>query len=232
MTKRVTVSLPVDVAAYLEGEENASAAVADALRARMDRAAATAAMLRAVGTDVTGERRTRPTLPPLTAEQRAENKAAARNAPSRQLAHRRRRPLMPQQDIEIHAVLDSSAMMSFARGHVHVGELLIQIADEHAYTGLPTVALLDAYAQIGADPTARERLGVLATLPGVKVLPLGPAEASEVAATVRLVKGDLARAHAVWAALKHGGYYLTCEPRQTPSPLDPELIHYIPIDEA
>ncbi|MEU5723486.1 hypothetical protein [Micromonospora sp. NPDC047738] len=75
MTKRVTVSLPDDVAAYLEREENASAAVADALRARMDRAAATAAMLRAVGIDVTddGVARVRGKLPPLTAEQRAEN---------------------------------------------------------------------------------------------------------------------------------------------------------------
>ncbi|MDG4798571.1 hypothetical protein [Micromonospora sp. WMMD1082] len=75
MTKRVTVSLPDDVAAYLDGEENASAAVADALRARMDRAAATAATLRAVGIDVTDEgvARVRGKLPRLTAEQRAEN---------------------------------------------------------------------------------------------------------------------------------------------------------------
>ena len=76
MTKRVTVSLPDDVAAYLDGEANASAAVADALRARMDRGAATAAMLRAVGIEVTeeGRARVRGTMPPLTAEQRAENK--------------------------------------------------------------------------------------------------------------------------------------------------------------
>ncbi|MCW3818216.1 hypothetical protein ONA91_27570 [Micromonospora sp. DR5-3] len=75
MTKRVTVSLPDDVAAYLEREENASAAVTDALRARMDRAAATAAMLRAVGIDVTddGVAGVRGKLSPLTAEQRAEN---------------------------------------------------------------------------------------------------------------------------------------------------------------
>jgi Arc/MetJ-type ribon-helix-helix transcriptional regulator len=74
MTKRVTVSLPDDIAAYLDREENASAAVADALRARMDRGAATAAMLRAVGIEVAEEGRARGVLPPLTAEQRAENK--------------------------------------------------------------------------------------------------------------------------------------------------------------
>lgn len=74
MTKRVTVSLPDDVAAYLDREENASAAVADALRARMDRAAATIQMLRTVGIQVTdaGRNRMRGALPRLTAEQRAE----------------------------------------------------------------------------------------------------------------------------------------------------------------
>lgn len=73
MTRRVTVDLPDDVADYLDGEPNASAAVADALRARMDRGAATAAMLRAVGIEVT-EGRHRTSLPPVTDQQRAENR--------------------------------------------------------------------------------------------------------------------------------------------------------------
>ena len=73
MTKRVTVSLPDDVARYLEAADNASAVVADALRAQMHRAATTEAMLRAAGFDITREaERARPILPPLTAEQRAE----------------------------------------------------------------------------------------------------------------------------------------------------------------
>jgi hypothetical protein len=74
MTKRVTVSLPDDVAAYLDREGNVSAAVADAVRARMNRAAATVEMLRAVGIEVTdaGRDRVRGTLPRLSAEQRAE----------------------------------------------------------------------------------------------------------------------------------------------------------------
>jgi hypothetical protein len=75
MTRRVTVSLPDDVAAYLDREENVSAAVADALRARMNRAAATVEMLRTVGIEVTeaGRDRVRGALPRLTTEQRAEN---------------------------------------------------------------------------------------------------------------------------------------------------------------
>jgi hypothetical protein len=75
MTKRVTVTLPDDVAAYLEGENNASAAVTDALRARMKRGAAAAAMLRASGFDLTDEgiTRARGKLRRLTDEQRAES---------------------------------------------------------------------------------------------------------------------------------------------------------------
>ncbi len=66
MTKRVTVSLPDDVAAFLHYAPNASAVVAEALRAHMNRAAATEAMLRAVGFEVTeaGRERVRADLPP------------------------------------------------------------------------------------------------------------------------------------------------------------------------
>jgi hypothetical protein len=135
-------------------------------------------------------------------------------------------------DVEVRAVLDSSAMRSYARGHVHVGELLVDIADEGAFTGLPTIALLEAYAQVNADRPAHARLGVLATLPGVAVLPLGSREAARMATTVRLVKGDLARAHAVWAALEYDAYYLTSEPHLTPSVISPDLVHYIPTDDV
>jgi hypothetical protein len=74
MTKRVTVSLPDEIAAYLDAAGNASAAVAEALRAQMDRGEATEAMLRAAGFEITeaGKSRAREELRPLTAEQRAE----------------------------------------------------------------------------------------------------------------------------------------------------------------
>ncbi|MFG3688498.1 hypothetical protein [Micromonospora sp. NPDC047740] len=138
---------------------------------------------------------------------------------------------MPTDDIEIRAILDASAILSYSRGHVHVGELLVDIADEGAYLGLPTVALLEAYAQTSDRPAAA-RLGVLATLPGVAVLPLSAPDAAQAATTVRLTKGDLARAHAVWAALRHDAYLLTCEPHLVPAVIAPELIHHIPVDDA
>lgn len=76
MTKRLTVSLPDDIAEYLDAEPNASAAVADALRARMQRGAATTAMLRAAGFALTDEgiAQARGRLPRLTEAQRAESR--------------------------------------------------------------------------------------------------------------------------------------------------------------
>lgn len=74
MTKRVTVSLPDDVAAYLENRDNASAAVTEALRAQMSRGAATEAILRSLGFNITeeGKARWRDKIKPLTDEQKAE----------------------------------------------------------------------------------------------------------------------------------------------------------------
>lgn len=70
MAKRTTVSLPDDVAEFLAGTENASAAVARAVRAQLDRAAAKpAAALRAAGFDIGAGRGH---LTPLTDAQRGE----------------------------------------------------------------------------------------------------------------------------------------------------------------
>jgi hypothetical protein len=76
MTKRITVSLPDDVAAYLEGKENASATVTEALRGHMNRAAVTEAMLKAAGFNITeeGKARWRGKLPPLSPEQVAKGR--------------------------------------------------------------------------------------------------------------------------------------------------------------
>jgi predicted transcriptional regulator len=57
MTRRITVSLPDDVAAYLDSHPNSSAVVADAVRARMARGEAVAATLREIGMELTDEGR-------------------------------------------------------------------------------------------------------------------------------------------------------------------------------
>lgn len=71
MPKRVTFDLPDDVAAYLESVDNSSAAVADAVRARMGVGGATRqATESAAGTGNPG--RSRRALPPMTTQQKAE----------------------------------------------------------------------------------------------------------------------------------------------------------------
>jgi Arc/MetJ-type ribon-helix-helix transcriptional regulator len=74
MTRRITVSLPDDVAKYLDKHPNSSAVVAEAVRARMQRGAAAAAALRAAGIPITDEGidAARGTLPRFSEKQRAE----------------------------------------------------------------------------------------------------------------------------------------------------------------
>lgn len=69
------MSLPDDVAEYLDKHPNSSAVVAEAIRARMQRGAAVAAALRAAGFNLTDEgiAAARGKLPRLTEKQRAES---------------------------------------------------------------------------------------------------------------------------------------------------------------
>ena len=69
------MSLPDDVAAYLDRHPNSSAVVADAIRARMARGEAVELTLRSVGYHLTDEGRTwaRSVLRRPTEEQRAES---------------------------------------------------------------------------------------------------------------------------------------------------------------
>ncbi|BFU42849.1 hypothetical protein [Krasilnikovia sp. MM14-A1004] len=74
MTRRITVSLPDDVAEYLDSHPHATDIVTNAVRARMERAAETRKALEAVGFRSTPEGRAwaRSVLRPLTEEQRAK----------------------------------------------------------------------------------------------------------------------------------------------------------------
>jgi hypothetical protein len=118
---------------------------------------------------------------------------------------------------DVRAVLDVSAMLSYAREHVHVGELLTMLGDENGVAALPATALLDTYARLADDPIGSARLRVLTTLPTTVVADLDALRARDSAQVVPLVKGDLARAHAVWSALEHEAYLFTTEPERTPA---------------
>lgn len=129
-------------------------------------------------------------------------------------------------------MLDATALLSHARGHVHVGELLVEIAEEGAYTALPTTVLTRGYAQVHPERVGLARLGLLPTVPGVHVLGLDVAQAPRVARYLGLLGGDLARAHAVWAALNHDAYLLTSEPDAVAAIVPADQIHYIPTGDS
>ncbi|UQU66218.1 hypothetical protein COUCH_08015 [Couchioplanes caeruleus] len=132
----------------------------------------------------------------------------------------------------IQAVLDRSALRSYARGHIHIGELLIDVADGDAAMGVPATALLEAHVESLDDEHARALLNLLVTLPGIAVLDLDKQTAPLAADVVPAAEGDLPRSHAVWAAKVFEAHYLTTEPEQVKELLPPGQIHVIPADDA
>lgn len=130
--------------------------------------------------------------------------------------------------LEIRAVLDASALASYAQGHIHVGELLVLIGEEGASVGVPATSLFAAHAAAIGAVDERARLAVLVALPGVLVLDLGVEVAEAACDYVPAVGGDLGVAHAVWVAVEHLAYYVTTRPEQVAAALPAEQIHAIP----
>ena len=138
----------------------------------------------------------------------------------------------PAADSRVRGILDSSAIQSYARGHIHVGEVMSEIATEHAYVGIPATALLDAHSRNVDDEVARARLGVLVTLPGAQMMKLDAETAAAVADVVPYVGEDLARAHAAWAALHHAAILFTTEPHKSGQAMSEDRIIAIPTEDA
>ncbi|MEV6601830.1 hypothetical protein AB0M36_33980 [Actinoplanes sp. NPDC051346] len=139
---------------------------------------------------------------------------------------------MNDQQNEIRAVLDSSAIRSYAKGHVHVGEVITEVADERAFVGIPATALLEALGHCEGDKIARARLDILVHLPGTLTLDLTAETAGRVAGTVAFTGGDLARSHAVWASLEHSAAYLTAEPQKSTRLIAEDRIIIVPAEDA
>lgn len=133
---------------------------------------------------------------------------------------------------DVRAVLDRSAIQSYARGHIHVGEVITEVADDHAYVGIPATALLDARVRCLDDKIARARLDVLVHLPGTQMLDLDAEAAGRIADVVPFTGGDLARSHAVWASLEHAAVYLTTEPDDSAYLVAEDRILVIPAEDV
>jgi hypothetical protein len=133
---------------------------------------------------------------------------------------------------QIRAVLDSSGIRSYAVGHVHVGEMMGEVLEERGHMGVPATALLDAHVRFLDDKLATARLGILAALPVVQILDLDATSAAAVADVVPFAEGDLARAHAIWAALEHSAMFLTTEPDQAARVVAEDRTIVIPAEDA
>jgi len=106
----------------------------------------------------------------------------------------------------IRAVLDTSAVVAYAGGSISVGELLAEIADEHADVAIPDLCLAEAAARL--DPGAWPALDVLVGLPHCLILPLPDwRDVALLAPTLGLTRA----AALVWAAA-HGAHLLTAGP--------------------
>jgi hypothetical protein len=140
---------------------------------------------------------------------------------------------MPEAAPQIRAVLDHTALQSYARGHVHVGELFGEVTDEdNAFVAIPSVALLEAHARSIDDPQAKALLNYMVTLPGATVLDLDLPTAPEVAGYVRTMRGNLSRAHTAWAAGAYRALCFTTEPDAYPDEVLADQVVAIPTKDA
>lgn len=141
--------------------------------------------------------------------------------------------MRPPEGSKIRAILDHSAMLSYAGGHIHVGEVMREIADDReSHVGLPVVALLQAHLEAAADKESRLLLRHLTALPYVSVLLIDELKVINIADVAALTGGDLARAHAAWVTLELDALCLTAEPERIPSIIQSEAIIAIPVEDA
>lgn len=142
--------------------------------------------------------------------------------------------MVTPEEPQIKAVLDHTALQSYARGHVHVGELLHEMADEeeNIVAAIPAVALTKAHASSLDDPPARALLDHLVTMPSTVVLDLDLATAPRVARYVPGLRGDISRAQAVWASTTFEAPCFTTEPNAYPGHVIADQVIAIPTEDA
>ena len=137
------------------------------------------------------------------------------------------------EELQIKAVLDHTALLSYASAHVHVGELVHEVSDEeNSVVAIPSVALTRARARALENPHARALLDYLVTMPRTVVLSLDLATAPQVAQYVPGMRGDISRAHAVWTSTTFEAPCFTTEPDAYPNLVIADQIVAIPTEDA
>jgi hypothetical protein len=58
----------------------------------------------------------------------------------------------------VNVVLDTSAVVAYTQGSIDVGEVMVEVNDEHAAVALPVLCLVEAY-QSGGRPRSATGAG-------------------------------------------------------------------------
>ncbi len=110
---------------------------------------------------------------------------------------------------DVRVILDTSAVLAYATGSIHVGEVIAEITDEEATFGLPLPCLIEAARRIDRDDLSGVYL--LEAHRHGAIVPDRPERWRTIAGLARaLGRADLAAA--LLSAQDHGAYVLTSEP--------------------
>jgi hypothetical protein len=125
--------------------------------------------------------------------------------------------------VSIGLVLDSSALLLHLRlERVSIGELISEVIDGDQLVGVPALAVVDVWSDLGnADVTRLERM-LTWDDSGVVILPLTGDCLLDVHRTLPSVKGGQGVAHAVVEARRYGCLLATDRPGDIGDAMDPD----------
>ncbi|HEY9483762.1 MAG TPA: hypothetical protein VIR00_12450 [Micromonosporaceae bacterium] len=118
---------------------------------------------------------------------------------------------------DIAVVLDTSALLGYIDGHVAVGELIAEVADEERLIAVPAVCFAQARAAVDDDVAAAHLL-LLTSAPTITIEPLGFARPDgaesiwRVGEIARTANRDIGLGHAAYAAIDHRAHLATMWP--------------------
>ena len=118
---------------------------------------------------------------------------------------------------DIAVVLDTSALLGYVDGHIAVGELIAEVADEERLVAVPAVCFAQARAAVNDDVAAAHLL-LLTSAPAITIEPLGFARPDTAESTWRvgemavMADRDIAIGHAAYAAIDHRSHLATMRP--------------------
>jgi hypothetical protein len=110
---------------------------------------------------------------------------------------------------DVRVILDTTAVLAYAAGSIHVGEVIAEITNEEAAFGLPLPCLIDAARRVDRDHL--NGVYLLEAHRDRAILPDRPERWRTIAGLARVLgRADLAAA--LLGAQDHGAYILTDEP--------------------